>query len=149
MQGRIMNVAEKGSSVKIQYLIHLENGSKIEQEKTGKQLSFKIGSGKVLQKLEEGVVGMQVHEKRRIPVSAENGYGKYQKELVLRLDRNVFPGDIKLIPGRTVQYQNRDGERVNFIVNEVTEKTVTVDGNHPLAGLDLVYEVELLEIKLS
>lgn len=144
-----MNIAEKGSSVKIQYVINLEGDSKVEQEKNGKPLSFKIGSGKVFQKLEEGVVGMQVNEKRRIPVSAEDGYGKYKKELVLRLERKVFPEDIKLIPGRTVQYQNRDGERVNFIVNEVTEKTVTVDGNHPLAGLDLVYEVELLEIKLS
>jgi peptidylprolyl isomerase len=142
-----MKVAKIGSSVKIHYLISLEDGSKVEQEKTGKPLSFKIGSGKVLQKLEEGVVGMQVNEKRRILIPADEGYGKYKKELVLRLDRKVFPDDIKLIPGRTVQYQNRDGERVNFIVNEVTDKTVTVDGNHPLAGLDLLYEVELLEIK--
>ncbi|MBU1564108.1 MAG: FKBP-type peptidyl-prolyl cis-trans isomerase [Proteobacteria bacterium] len=142
-----MNVAGIGSLVKISYIISLEDGIKVEQDKTSKPLSFKIGSGKVFQKLEEGVVGMQVNEKRRIPVSAADGYGKYKKELVLRLERKVFPEDIKLIPGRTVQYQNRDGERVNFIVNEVTEKTVTVDGNHPLAGLDLVYEVELLEIQ--
>lgn len=99
-----------------------------------------------MRKLEEGVVGMRVGEVRRIAVSAGESYGPYKKELVLRLDRSVFPADIKLVVGRTVQYQNRDGERVNLIVNEVTEKTVTVDGNHPLAGLDLVYEVELLEI---
>ena len=141
-----MKVAENGNSVKIQYLIHLEDGSKVGQEKTARPLSFKIGSGKVLQRLEKGVVGMGVSEKRRIVITADEGYGRYKKELVLRLDRQVFPEDIKLIPGRTVQYQNRDGERVNFIVNEVTDKTVTVDGNHPLAGLDLVYEVELLEI---
>jgi peptidylprolyl isomerase len=142
-----MKIAEMGSSVKIQYLISLEDGSKVEQEKTSEPLSFKIGSGKVFKKLEEGLVGMQVSERRRILISAADGYGKYNKELVLRLDRKVFPEDIKLIQGRTVQYQNRDGERVNFIVNEVTDKTVTVDGNHPLAGLDLAYEVELLEIK--
>ena len=58
----------------------------------------------------------------------------------------MFPPDLRLEVGRTVQYQNRDGERVNLVVNEVTEKTVTVDGNHPLAGLDLLYEVELLSI---
>jgi peptidylprolyl isomerase len=143
---RHMKVAEMGSSVKIHYRVGLEDGSKVEQEKTGRPLSFKIGAGKVFAKLEEGIVGMQVEERRRIPVAAEDAYGKYKKELVLRLDRKVFPEDIKLIPGRTVQYQNRDGERVNFMVNEVIDKTVTVDGNHPLAGLDLVYEVLLLEI---
>ncbi len=142
-----MKIAATGSLVKIHYRISLEDGSKVEQEKTGRPLSFKIGSGKVFAKLEEGVIGMQANEKRRIPVAAQDAYGKYKKELVLRLDRKVFPEDIKLIPGRTVQYQNRDGERVNFIVNDVTDKTVTVDGNHPLAGLDLVYEVLLLEIK--
>lgn len=142
-----MNVAKKGSSVKIHYLIGLEDGSKVEQEKTNKPLSFTIGSGKVFQKLEEGVIGMQMNERRKIVITAADGYGKYNKELVLRLDRKVVPEDIKLVPGRTVQYQNRDGERVNFIVNEVSDKTVTVDGNHPLAGLDLVYEVELLEIR--
>jgi peptidylprolyl isomerase len=145
-KGRGMKAAEKGSSVKIRYLICLEDGSKVEQEKTGRPISFKIGSGKIFKKLEEGVIGMQVGEKRDIQIPAEEGYGNYKKDLVLRLDRKVFPQDIKLIPGRTVQYQNRDGERVNFIVNEVTDSTVTVDGNHPLAGLDLLYEIELLEI---
>jgi peptidylprolyl isomerase len=141
-----MKAAELGSLVKIQYIISLAEGSNAESEKSSKPLSFTIGSAKVFKKLEEGVIGMQVGEKRRIPVAADEGYGTYKKELVLRLEKKVFPEDIKLIPGRTVQYQNRDGERVNFIVNEVTDKTVTVDGNHPLAGLDLVYEVELLEV---
>jgi peptidylprolyl isomerase len=141
-----MKIAEMGSLVKISYLISLEDGSKIEQERLKKPLSFKIGSGKIFKKLEEGVIGMQVAEKRRILISADEGYGQYKKDLVLRLERKVFPEDIKLQPGRTVQYQNRDGERVNFIVNEVTDKTVTVDGNHPLAGIDLAYEVELLEV---
>ncbi len=141
-----MKTAELGSLVKIQYFIRLADGSNAESHKSYKPLSFKIGSAKVFKKLEEGVIGMQVGEKRRIPVRADEGYGMYQKELVLRLEKKVFPADIKLVPGRTVQYQNRDGERVNFIVNEVTDKTVTVDGNHPLAGLNLVYELEMLEI---
>jgi peptidylprolyl isomerase len=141
-----MKVAELGDSVKIRYHISLEDGSRVEQERTRKPLSFKIGSGNVLKKLEESIIGMHVTEKRRILIPVDEGYGKYKKELVLRLDRKVFPEDIKLVPGRTVQYQNRDGERINFVVNEVIDQTVTVDGNHPLAGLDLVYEVEVLEI---
>ena len=141
-----MKSAEMGSSVKIRYSISLEDGSAVGQENTKTPLSFKIGSGKVFRKLEEGVVGMQAQEMRRVKISADEGYGSYNKELVIRVERKMFPEDVKLIPGRTVQYQNRDGERVNLVVNEVNEKTVTVDANHPLAGLDLIYEVEMLEV---
>ena len=141
-----MKTVAYGSSVKIQYTISLADGSKVEGERTHAPLSFKIGSGQVFKRLEEGLVGMQVNETRRIAVSAEESYGTYKKDKVLRLDKKVFPGDVKLIPGRTVQYQNRDGERVNFIVNEVTDTSVTVDGNHPLAGLDLIYEVNVIEV---
>ncbi len=141
-----MKTVGYGSSVKIHYSISLADGSKVERERTQEPLSLKIGGGQVFKKLEEGLVGMQVNETRRIAVSADESYGRYKKEKVLRLDKKVFPPDVKLIPGRTVQYQNRDGERVNFIVNDVTDTSVTVDGNHPLAGLDLVYEVKVLEV---
>ena len=141
-----MKTVAYGSSVKIQYSISLADGSKVERERTHEPLSFKIGLGQVFKKLEEGLVGMQVNETRRIAISADESSGQYKKEKVLRLDKKAFPADVKLIPGRTVQYQNRDGERVNFIVNEVTDTSVTVDGNHPLAGLDLLYEVHLLEV---
>ena len=141
-----MKTVAYGSSVKIQYSISLADGSKVERERTQEPLSFKIGLGQVFKKLEEELIGMQVNETRRIVVSADESYGRYKKEKVLRLDKKAFPADVKLIPGRTVQYQNRDGERVNFIVNEVTDTSVTVDGNHPLAGLDLVYEVKVLEV---
>lgn len=141
-----MKVAEMGSSVRIRYFISLDDGSSVGRDKTSTPLSFKIGSGKVFKKLEEGVVGMQVNETRRVEIKAEEAYGRYNKENVLRVDRKMFPEDVKLIPGRTVQYQNRDGERVNLVVNAVSDTTVTVDANHPLAGLDLFYEVEMVEI---
>ncbi|MFW2366036.1 MAG: FKBP-type peptidyl-prolyl cis-trans isomerase [Desulforhopalus sp.] len=141
-----MKTAEWGSYVKIQFSIKLENGSIVgdPQEKT--QLNFKIGDGKLLPALERNVVGMAEKEIKHIQISSKDGYGDYNKELVLRIDRNSFPPDINLTVGRTVQYQNRDGERVNFVVNAVDDNSVTVDGNHPLAGLDLTYEVELLEV---
>ncbi len=142
-----MKTAEMGSSVKIRYSISLDDGSSVGRDKTSTPLSFRIGSGKVFKKLEGGLVGMQVNETRRIEIKAEEGwYGRYNKENVLRVDRKMFPEDVKLIPGRTVQYQNRDGERVNLVVNAVSDTTVTVDANHPLAGLDLIYEVEMVEI---
>ena len=141
-----MKTAEWGSYVKIQFKITLDDGRivGIPEEKT--QLNFKIGDGKLLQALESKVVGMKEKEVKEIKITPEEAYGQYNKELVLRVERENFPHDLNLIVGRTVQYQNRDGERVNFIVNALDEKTVTIDGNHPLAGLNLTYKVELLEV---
>lgn len=141
-----MKTAEWGNYIKIQFSITLDDGSivGIPQEKS--QLNFKIGDGKILPALEKKLVGMKEKEIKKIKIFPEEGYGEYNKELVLRVDRNNFPPDINLNVGRTVQYQNRDGERVNFVVNALDENTVTIDGNHPLAGLNLTYEVELLEV---
>lgn len=138
-------IAQKGKSVTIRYTIILEDGTRISEGST-KPLTFKIGGRKVLPALEEGVVGMQVNEIRQVPVSAEQGYGRYNEELVLKVDRKMFPDDIKIVPGRTVQYQNRDGERANFVVQLVDDESVVIDGNHPLAGQNLVYEVELVSL---
>ena len=141
-----MKSAEWGSYVKIQFSITLDDGSivGIPEEKT--QLNFKVGDGKILPALESKIVGMREKEIKKIKISPEEGYGQYNKEIVLRVDRKNFPHDLNVSVGRTVQYQNRDGERVNFVVNAVDEKTVTIDGNHPLAGLNLNYNVELLEV---
>lgn len=141
-----MKTAKRGSSIKIQFSITLEDGSVIGIPKEKTQLNFKIGDGKLLPALESKIIGMSEKEIREIMISPEEGYGQYNKELVLRVERKTFPHDLNLTVGRTVQYQNRDGERVNFVVNAVDDKTVTIDGNHPLAGLNLRYAVELLEV---
>jgi peptidylprolyl isomerase len=141
-----MKTAEWGSYLKIQFSITLDDGSVVGIAKEKSQLNFKIGDGKLLPALEEKIVGMVEREIKEILISPEEGYGQYNKELVLRVERKSFPPDINLTVGRTVQYQNRDGERVNFVVNAVDERSVTIDGNHPLAGLNLTYTVELLEV---
>ncbi len=141
-----MKTADWGNYVKIQFSITLDDGSVVGVPGEKTQLNFKIGEGKLLPVLETGIVGMTENEIKKISILPEEGYGQYDKELVLRVERNSFPPDLNLTVGRTVQYQNRDGERVNFVVNALDETSVTIDGNHPLAGLSLTYEVELLEV---
>lgn len=141
-----MKIAGKGSRVKIRFVIRLEDGSVVGTAEKKSELKFIIGKHTVLPGLEENVVGMKLNETKNIRIPSEEGYGQYNKDLVFRLDREQFPPDVELTIGRTVQYQNRDGERVNLVVNDLDEKTVTVDGNHPLAGLDLIYEVELVAV---
>lgn len=142
-----MKTAEWGSHVKIRFAISLEDGSVVGVPEEQAQLDFTIGKGTLLPALEKKIEGMAEKEVRKISISPEEGYGQYNKELVLRVERKTFPPDITLTVGRTVQYQNRDGERVNFVINAVDERSVTIDGNHPLAGLDLIYTVELLEVR--
>ncbi len=141
-----MKTAEWGSYIKIKFSISLEDGSIVGNPEEPTEINFKIGDGKIFPAFESNIVGMKEKEIKKIHIPAADAYGEYNKEIVLKLGRDNFPPDIDLIVGRTVQYQNRDGERVNFIVNALDEQTVTVDGNHPLAGLHLIYEVELLEI---
>ena len=142
-----MKTAQPGSTVTISFSIVLDSGKTVGGPGNATPLTFTIGRGRVLRKLEEGVLGMAVGEKRKISVAPAEGYGDYNQDLVLQVERSHFTPDIKLAPGRTVQYQNRSGERVNFVVAEVNENTVTLDGNHPLAGMNLTYEVELVEVK--
>ncbi len=140
-----VSVADKGSTVTLRYSIILEDGKQVDARST-RPLTFTIGAGKVFEPLEQGVIGMGVNEVRDITIRPEQGYGVYNDALVLQVDREAFPEDLKLLPGRTVQYQNRDGERATFMVREVSGDRVTLDGNHPLAGQTLVYRLELLEL---
>ncbi len=141
-----MKAAEWGSYIKIQFSIALEDGSIVGNPEKKTEINFKIGDGKLLPTFEKNIVGMKEQEIKKIRISADEAYGQYNKDLVLRVERKNFPHDISLVVGRTVQYQSRDGERVNFVVNALDDKSVTIDGNHPLAGLDLIYEVELFEV---
>ena len=140
-----VSAADKGSTVTLRYSIILEDGQQVDAQST-RPLTFTIGEGKVLEPLEQGVIGMSVNEVRDITIGPEQGYGVYNDDLILQVDREAFPEDLKLVPGRTIQYQNRDGERANFMVREVSGDRVTLDGNHPLAGQTLIYRVELLEL---
>lgn len=141
----IVPTAELGKSVTIRYHITLEDGSKVDGRVT-RPFTFRLGAKRVFPALEAGLAGMKLNEIRKIPITAMEGYGKYNEKLVLKVDRKTLPEDLRLAPGRTVQYQDRDGERANFVVRQVDEQVVILDGNHPLAGQDLVYEVELLAV---
>ncbi len=137
--------AVSGDTVTINYTIQLEDGSKIGDRKP-MSMAFTIGSGEVFPALDEAIIGMGLNQVRTVTISPEQGYGDYNENLVLQVEKAVLPDDMALIPGRTVQYQTRDGQRTNFVVQEVSGDRVTLDGNHPLAGQMLMYEVELQKI---
>ena len=141
-----MKSIESGSRVRIEFVIRLDNGSLVGTSDEKTVLTFNVGEGKMIKALEDKMIGMKENESRTISISPDQGYGQYKKEMVLRVDRSEFGPDMEIKVGRTIQYQGRARERVNFFVNEVNGQTVTIDGNHPLAGLDLSYEIDVISI---
>jgi len=138
--------ADNGNVVTLEYTIQLEDGSVVGGHKP-MSMTFTVGGGEVFPVLETAVVGMALHQKRSVKISPEQGYGDYRESLILQVERTAFPEDMPLIPGKTIQYQNRDGQRANFIIQEVKGDRVTLDGNHPLAGQTLVYEMALRKVE--
>jgi peptidylprolyl isomerase len=139
-------IAATGSTVTLNYTIQLENGTRVGGQKP-MSMTFTIGGGEVFPVLEEAIIGMGVNQVCSVTVSPEQGYGDYDDSLVLQLERNAFPDDMPIIAGRTVQYQTRDGKRTNFVIQAVEGDRITVDGNHPLAGQTLIYELDVQKIE--
>lgn len=141
-----MKTAASGDQVRVHYTIKLSSGKVVGSSGGGQPLSFRIGSGAVIKGLEKGVLGMQVNESRTIQISPEDGYGLRNESLVLTIEKGALPANIDLVPGRAIQYRKETGEAMNFIVAGVGEKTVTIDANHPFAGLNLTFEVVLVSL---
>ena len=93
-----VSAADKGSTVTLRYSIILEDGKQVDAQST-RPLTFTIGEGKVLVPLEQGVIGMSANEVRDITIRPEQGYGVYNDDLILQVDREAFPEDLKLVPG--------------------------------------------------
>ena len=105
-----------------------------------------MGAGQVVPGFEAGVVGMQAGETRRIEIASDDAYGPHRPELLLEVPRDRLPADLDPSPGDILMARAPTGEAAQVMVAEVGETTVTLDGNHPLAGKDLVFEIQLVEI---
>jgi len=138
--------AKLGDTVKINFTGKLQDGTVIETSKDRDPLEFKIGDGNVISGLEQGVVGMAAGDKKTIAVSPEDGFGQPQEDLVVDLKKSEFPEDVEFNEGAYLKIESSDGKEFKARVVEIKEDSVILDANHPLAGVTINYEVELLEI---
>ncbi len=138
-----MEEARIGSRARIHYTAKLQTGKAVGSSRGGQPLSFTIGKGKVFKALEQGIIGMRVGQSRTIEIPPEQGYGHRRDDLVMVLNKSEFSETVPLEVGRTVQYQSETQEVVNFIIIDVSDKTITVDANHPFAGQTMIYDVHL------
>ena len=142
-----MAEAKLGDTVKIHFAGKLQDGTVVETSKDRDPLEFKIGDGKVIPGLEQGVIGMAAGDKMEIAISPEDAFGQPQEDLVVDLKTSEFPKDVELAEGAYLNIESSDGKEFKAKVVEIKGDTVTLDANHPLAGVTINCDVELLEIR--
>ncbi len=141
-----MAQAKQGDTVKVHYTGKLEDGMVFDSSLDREPLQFKIGEMAVIEGFEQMVSGMNPGDKKTQTIPAEQAYGPHNEELLLEIERHELPKDLDPQVGQILEGGKQDGERVSFKVKAVSEKTVTLDANHPLAGENLIFEIELVEI---
>jgi peptidylprolyl isomerase len=140
-----MTQAKTGQQVKVHYTGKLNDGTVFDSSINGDPLTFTLGSGQVIAGFDSGVTGMAINETRTVNIPAVDAYGPYQEGMVVELPKTEIPAHLALKPGQRVQLKTPQGMITVNVVAE-TETTITLDGNHPLAGKDLTFDLQLVEI---
>jgi peptidylprolyl isomerase len=141
-----MKQAAYGDLVKVHYVGSLEDGTVFDSSQGGDPIEFVIGDGDLIPGFEDAVVGMTAGQSKREHIPVEKAYGAHRPEMVGQVDRDRFPPEMELSLGRQLVVTHPDGHRSRVTVTEITAGTVTLDANHPLAGKDLVFQIDLVEI---
>lgn len=141
-----MTHATAGKTVRIHYTGTLEDGSVFDSSEGRDPLEFTVGSGQIIPGLDRAIDGMATGEQKTVTIPSAEAYGDYQAEAKQDVPREQIPADIPLDPGTMLNMQTPDGRQVPVQVAEVTDTTVTLDANHPLAGKDLTFAVELVSV---
>ncbi|MFQ4143102.1 peptidylprolyl isomerase [Chlorogloeopsis sp. ULAP02] len=138
--------AKTGDTVKVHYTGKLDDGTVFDSSSGRDPLQFSIGEGIVIPGFEEAVVGMSPGESKTTNISAEQAYGPYRPELVMIVERQRIPTDVSLEVGQLLQISQSSGQAIPVVVTNVSEAEVTLDANHPLAGQELIFDIQLVEI---
>jgi len=139
--------AANGDTVKIHYTGTLDDGYKFDSSYDHLEpLEFTIGRGEMIRGFEQAVVGMEPGETKIVRIASNQAYGRHNPEKVIQVSRSKMPDGLEQEIGMRVQGSMPDGQTVEFTIVSLTESEVTLDGNHPLAGKDLTFDIELLEI---
>jgi peptidylprolyl isomerase len=140
------SAAKAGDRVKVHYTCKLEDGSVFATTRNKEAKEFIIGTTSVIPGLQSAVIGMTPGESKTVVIPPDQAYGPYHGEMTAALDRRMIPADVAVEVGVSLRVRHADGHESDVLVTAVDADRVTVDGNHPLAGKNLVMEVELIEL---
>lgn len=141
-----MTMIKAGDTVAIHYNGTLADGSVFDSSKGRDPLTFTVGSGQIIPGLDKALPGMSVGEKKSVLAVAAEAYGPVNEQARQAVPRDQFPDDIPMEVGTQLQMQSPDGQVVQVRIAEVADDAVTLDANHPLAGQDLTFDIEIVSI---
>ncbi|MFP3948111.1 MAG: peptidylprolyl isomerase [Longimicrobiales bacterium] len=141
-----MAEAKNGDTVSIHYTGRLEDGTVFDTSENRDPLEFTLGEGNVIPGFEKAVQGMAEGESKTATIPSDEAYGQRRDDLVLSVSKEQLPSDLDPQVGQRLQMQAGDGQTFEVVISEVEEDSVEVDANHPLAGEDLTFDIELVEV---
>jgi peptidylprolyl isomerase len=141
-----MKQAQAGDTVRIHYSGTLNDGTQFDTSEGSDPLEFALGSGMVIAGFDKAVEGMAVGESKSVKIPPEEAYGPRHEQLVQEVPKSALPDDIAPAVGMQLQGKSAEGQVMNLVVTGVGDDEITVDANHPLAGEELTFDIELVEI---
>lgn len=142
-----MQQVKEGDTVKVHYSGKLKSGDEFDSSAGREPLEFTVGAGQMIKGFDAALPGMAVGDRKTINIAAEDGYGERSEEAIIPFPKENVPSDMKLEPGMQLTLSNQQGQPVPVIVKEVKDDIIILDANHFLAGQELVFDIELVEIK--
>lgn len=140
-----MTEAKQGDTVKVHYKGTLNDGTVFDSSYERDPLTFTLGDGQIIPGFETAVEGMQEGDSKQVVVPSQDAYGDRNEENMIQVERSNLPDDIEPELGMMLQMKTQDEQVVYVTITDMDESSVTLDGNHPLAGKDLTFDIELLE----
>ena len=141
-----MTQVKENNTVKVNYTGKLANGQVFDTSEGREPLEFTLGQGQLIPGFEKGVIDMKLNEKKTITIANEEAYGEVNKDLIQEVKKTELPQDMTPEVGMGLVSKSPDGREVNLMVTEVKEDSIVVDANHPLAGKELIFDLEVVDI---
>ncbi len=142
-----MQQAKDGDKVKVHYHGRLKNGETFDSSEGREPLEFTVGAGQMIKGFDEGVKGMQVGDKKTVEIGADDAYGQKEASNLFEFPKDQFPPNMNPEVGMQLMLSNDQGQQFPVVVAEVKEESVVLDANHSLAGQDLIFDIEMVEIQ--
>ena len=141
-----MKEIAENDTIALHYKGTLNNGELFDSSEGRDPLQFEVGTGQVIPGFDKAVIGMKVEENKVFTIPADEAYGQMNEELIYQVPKNAIPESLNPTPGQRLVSNLEDGRQIPVIVTEVTEESITLDANHPLAGKDLTFDITIVSV---
>jgi peptidylprolyl isomerase len=138
--------AKQGDTVKVHYTGTLEDGTVFDSSRNRGPLEFSIGEGGIIPGFESAVVGMTPGDSKTAKIPSDEAYGPRHPDMVIAVEREKMPSDVSVEVGQQLFIRQEQGQPIPVTVTNISDATVTLDANHPLAGQSLTFDIQLVEI---